>query len=65
MWHEWNANAGDVMMTWSTLYANLVTSHLACTMCAHMHGAHALNKYAMSKNLSGLACMKLTQSKRK
>ena len=25
MWHEWNANANDVMMTWFVLYANLVS----------------------------------------
>ena len=23
MWHEWNVNAADIMMTWFALYANL------------------------------------------
>ena len=57
MWYEWNANADDVMMMWFTLFVNLVTSHLACVMCAHMHDTCALNKYGASKYLSGLACM--------
>ena len=51
-WHKWNANANDVMMMWFTVVANLVTSHLACTMCTHVHGTHALNKYGASKYLS-------------
>ena len=56
MWHEWNENANDVMMRWFTLFANLVTSQLACTMHAFMHGACASNKYCTSKYPSGLAC---------
>ena len=39
-WHEWNANAGDVMVTWFTSYVNLVMSqwhaHHACTCYAHV-----------------------------
>ena len=35
-WHEWNMNADDIMMTWLALYANLVTSCLACMHMAHM-----------------------------
>ena len=57
MWHEWNMNANDIMMMWFALFVNLVTSHLACAMLTCMHGAHALNKYGMSKYPSGLACM--------
>ena len=49
-------NANDSMMTWCALYANLVTSHLACTMNTHMHGACALCRNSVSKYLSGLAC---------
>ena len=56
MWHEWNANADDIMMTYFALFANLVSSHLACMSCMHMHGACALIKYGMPKYLSGLVC---------
>ena len=55
MWHEWNANADDITMTWLALYANLVTSHVACMMHECMDGTHALCKNNMSKYLS--ACM--------
>ena len=44
------------MVMWFALFANLVVSHLACTLHASMHGAHALIKYDTSKYLSGLAC---------
>ena len=54
-WHEWNVNAGDGMTMWFTLFANLVTSHLACMSFPCMHGTHALNKYDMPKYQSGLA----------
>ena len=57
MWHEWNANADDIMMMWFTLYANLVTSHLPCVAHMHMHGTCALCKTSTSKYSSGLACM--------
>ena len=56
-WHEWNMNTDDIMMTWFALFANLVTSHLACKSCTSMHGTHAQNKNGASKYLSGLACM--------
>ena len=56
-WHEWNVNADDVMMMWFTLYANLVTSHLAYAMCMHMHGTHTLYRNSKYKYLSDLACM--------
>ena len=49
MWHEWNANADDVMMTWFALYVNLVTSCQACMTCMHVHGAHSLIHSGMSK----------------
>ena len=57
MWHEWNADADDIMIMWFTSYANLVTSHLACTMCMCMHGTHALNKYGAFKYPRGLVGM--------
>ena len=56
-WHEWRTNADDVMMMWFALYANLVTSHLACATSMHMNGTHALCKTSVSKYFSGLACM--------
>ena len=54
MWHEWNVNADDMMLMWFALYANLVTSCLACTTCVPVHGTCALIKYGTSKYLSGL-----------
>ena len=48
-WHEWNANAGDVMVTWFASYANLVMSHWACTLCVHMHGTCATIRNSVSK----------------
>ena len=56
-WHEWNANAGDVMVTWFASYANLVMSHWACTLCVHMHGTCATIRNSVSKYPSGLAGM--------
>ena len=55
-WHEWNAKADDIMMTWFTLFVSLVMSHLACTLCAHVHGTCALIKNGVPKYLSGLVC---------
>ena len=57
MWHEWNAISGDVMVTWFTSYANLVTSRWACTSHACMHGAHALSKMGMTKYSNSLTGM--------
>ena len=57
MWHDWNANADDVIMTWFGLYANLVISHLACVTHMHVHDTHAPHKTRASKYSSGLACM--------
>ena len=54
MWHEWNANAGDVMVTWFASYVNLVTSQWACMSCAHMHDTCAIVKMGASKYLNGL-----------
>ena len=56
MWHKWNGNTNDLMMMWFALFANVVTSHLACTSRTCMHGACALNKCGTSKYPSGLAC---------
>ena len=53
-WHEWNANAGDVMVTWFTSYANLMTSQWACVSHVHMHGAHAISRMGTSKYSIGL-----------
>ena len=50
-WHEWNANAGDV------IYANVVTSRWACTSCVHMNGARAIIKMGTSKYSNGLTGM--------
>ena len=57
MWHEWNVNANDTMMTLFNLFTNLVTSCLACALHMCMHGACALIKDGAPKYLSGLACM--------
>ena len=53
-WHEWNANAVDVMVTWFAAYANLVTSCWAWASCAREHGACAIIKMGTSKYLNGL-----------
>ena len=37
-WHEWNAKADNVMMTWFALYVSLVMSCQACVM----HVTHVL-----------------------
>ena len=61
-WHEWNMNVDDVMMMWFVLFDNLVTSHLAYMPHACMHGTSSLNKYGMSKYLSGLVCMQVNSN---
>ena len=55
IWHEWNVNAGDIMVMWFTLFANLVISCLACVSQVNVHGAYALNKNDTPKYPSGLA----------
>ena len=69
MWHEWNTNTGDIMVTWFTSYVNLVMSRWACALCTHVHGACAIIKMGTSKYLNGLMgtpanlnLMKLTAS---
>ena len=42
MWHKWNVNAGDIMVTWFESYVNLVTTRWACQRATRMHGAHAI-----------------------
>ena len=64
-WHEWNANDGDVMVTWFTYDANLVTSRWACAPHAREHGARAMNKMGASKYLNGLAGTPADQNLRK
>ena len=61
-WHEWNMNVDDVMMMWIVLFDNFVTSHLAYMPHACMHGTCSLNKYGMSKYLSGLVCMQVNSN---
>ena len=56
-WHEWNANTGDVIMTWFASYANLVTSCWACAYHACMHGTHAIIRMGASKYSNGLTGM--------
>ena len=53
-WHEWNMNAGDVMVTWFASYANLVTSHWACVSRVRVYGACAIIKMGASNYLNGL-----------
>ena len=57
MWHEWNANTGDIMVTWFASYASLVTSCWACTLCACKYGACAIIKMGTLKYLDGLTGM--------
>ena len=56
-WHEWNVNAGDVMVTWFASYGNLVTSRWACASHAHVHGPCAIIKMGVSKYSNGLTGM--------
>ena len=57
VWHKWNMNAGDVMVTWFTSYANLVTSRWACASHVRKHGACAIIKMGAFKYLNGLTGM--------
>ena len=54
MWREWNANAGDIMVTWFESYVNLVTSQWECASHVHMHGTCAIIKMGTSKYSYGL-----------
>ena len=65
IWHEWNANAGDVMVIWFTSYANLVMSQWACTSLAHVHGTHAIIKMGVLKYLNSLTGMPANSNLRK
>ena len=56
-WNEWNANTGDVMVTWFTSDASLVTSQWACTSHVYVHGAHPIIKMGTFKYLNGLMGM--------
>ena len=40
-WHEWNVNAGDVMVMLFTSYANLVMSHWVYAL-SHTSMVHVL-----------------------
>ena len=53
-WHEWNTNAGDIMVTWFAHDANLVTSRWACALHVREHGVHAILKMGVSKYSNGL-----------
>ena len=52
--HEWNANHGDVMVTWFAHDANLVTSRWACASRTREHGARAINLMGAFKYPNGL-----------
>ena len=54
LWHKWNANAGDAMVTWFTSDANLVTSQWACASHACMQGTCAIIKMGVPQYLNGL-----------
>ena len=56
-WHEWNVNAGDVMVMWFTSYVSLVMSCWACASCTCMHGTCAISKNGVPMCPSSLACM--------
>ena len=55
--HEWNANAGDVMVMWFASYVNFVMSRWACMLHMCMHGACTIIKMGASKYLNGLMGM--------
>ena len=57
MWHEWNVNTNDIMITWFTSYVNPsdITSGM-CIVCMH-EGACALCINSVSKYQRGLACI--------
>ena len=63
--HEWNVNAGGVMVTWFASYANLVTSQWACVSCVHMHGACAIIKMGTLKYSNDLTGMPADSNLRK
>ena len=54
MWHKWNMNAGDVMVTWFASYVNLVMSQWVYASCVRMHGACAIIKMGTSKYSNSL-----------
>ena len=57
MWHEWNANTGDVLVMWLASYVNLVMSQWACMSHVHVHGAHAIIRMGVLKYSNGLTGM--------
>ena len=64
-WHEWNVNAGDVMVTWFTSYANLVMPCWACALHVCMHGACAISIMGGPKYSNGLMDMQAHLNLRK
>ena len=48
VWHKWNTDAGDIMVTWFASYVNLVTSHM------HVHGTCAIIKMGALKYSNSL-----------
>ena len=54
---QMECNVGDVMVTWLTSNANLVTSQWACALSTHMHGTHAIIEMGVSKYSHGLMGM--------
>ena len=64
-WHEWNTNAGDVMVTWFASYVNLVMSRWACVSLMHVHGTCAIITMGTSKYSNGLMGMPANLNLRK
>ena len=57
IWHEWNVNANDILMTWLPHMQALVTSCQACMTCVCMHNACALSDFGTTMYFSQPACM--------
>ena len=53
MWHERNANTGDITVMWFASYANLVMSQWACTSHMYVHGTCAIIKMSVIKYSNG------------
>ena len=64
-WHEWNANTGDVMVTWFASYMKLVTSRWACALLTRVHGACAIIRMSAPEYLNGLTGMPANSTLRK
>ena len=63
--HEWNVNAGDIMVMWFASYVSLVMSSWAYALGTHMHGTHAIIKMGGLKHSNGLTGMPADSNLRK